>query len=148
MLELHRVHVDDFVFLFLPTALFIRADSLAMSINPIASTRYLAFFSLVDDCRGVHIIKVVDNFLGKSHLTEQLLEVAHHDGSQFTLESLIPVDQDIDVVLISPSVVELGELLCRGQGLLAIALLVLRLLLCLQTRHLESLLFIAAVVLD
>ena len=59
--------------------------------------------------RCIDPAEVANDFLGKSHLTEKLLEIAHHDRPQLVLGGLIAVYKAIDVILVSSTIVELSK---------------------------------------
>ena len=88
---------------------FVRAQS-GLGIHPIgAILRSLMSVSVLILGRRIDPAEVADDFLGKSHLTEKLLEIAHHDRPQLVLGGLIAVYKAIDVILVSSTIVELRE---------------------------------------
>ena len=119
---------------------FVRAQS-GLGVHPIgAILRSLMSVSVLILGRCIDPAEVSDDFLGKSHLTEKLLEIAHHDRAQLVLSGLIAVYKAIDVILVSSPIVELCEV---GGGASRSGRLLLSCLLFLyEIGYLESLLLV------
>ena len=90
--------------------------------------------------RSIDPAEVADDFLGKSHLTEKLLEIAHHDRAQLVLSGLIAVHKAINVILVSSPIVELCEV--GGRASRSGRLLLSCLLFLYEIGYLKSLLLV------
>ena len=88
---------------------FVCAQS-GLGIHPIgAILRSLMSVSVLILSRSIDPAEVADDFLGKSHLAEKLLEIAHDDRPQLVLGGLIAVYKAVYVILVSSPIVELRE---------------------------------------